>query len=553
MNVRAFGKKAARVAERFAAGDGFVVACDPSTGGAALPAAVELRRRGYHFFASIVWDDERTRLARARAIAACAQHATYDQVRLTLHDFADSLAAHVDTPLPPGQRGTLHELIRLSDGLLVRSHAERRRIETGLGTIPRAVDVVVADPPALPVVATHPTDVVVYAPHERADALAAYVTALGDFVLPVTFVARDRPRIATSLRFEPPARAADALARARVIVDASANDPGTARMLATLGRPLAISSRSGADELLRNVTTFEPWNRASILAAVADALCGDAPDLRATQPSAAPAARRPIDRIDLPAPLVSVIVTTYDRRVMLGDTLATIERQRYPALEIIVVNDAGGDVSDVVARFPRARLIDHAANRGPAAGRNTGLRAARGDYVTFFDDDDEMFPDHVGALAGALQRSGLDVAYGQMLNAFASTDADGHYRLDGLLAHDALLDHAEIQWLGNLATTAVMFRRELIDVIGALDESLGANEDFEFWMRLAAGRDWARVPDVTSLYFVRTDGSNRSTQNAQQRYLLAHHAIFAKHPSTRELVAAGRTAMVQLLDTPASA
>jgi glycosyltransferase involved in cell wall biosynthesis len=289
------------------------------------------------------------------------------------------------------------------------------------------------------------------------------------------------------------------------------------------------------------------------LAAVADALAAGPPQRRTALLAALLPRTSPIDRVERRAELVSVIVTTYNRPAVLARTLAAIERQTYPELEIVVVNDAGADVSDVVARFPRARLVTHETNRGPAAARNSGLREARGAYLTFFDDDDEMFPEHVGALAGALERTGLDVAYGQMLNGFATAGDDGAYNLDGVLAHYALLDHAEIQWGGNLATTAVMFRRRAVDEIGGVDETLGANEDYEFWMRLAAGREWARVPDVTSLYYVRTDGSNRSSQNAKQRYLNAHRAIFARHPSTRPLVQAGRQAMLELFDTTAPA
>ena len=80
-------------------------------------------------------------------------------------------------------------------------------------------------------------------------------------------------------------------------------------------------------------------------------------------------------------------------------------------------------------------------------------------------------------------------------------------------------------------------------------------EDYEFWLRLAAGREWARVDDVTSMYYVRSDGSNRSN-TAGERYFAAHQAIYAKHPSARPLVQAGRAAMLEVFGravTPLSA
>ena len=544
MNVRAIGEDAVRFADRVARGDGDAIVAEPAFAQAALAAAVELRRGGTHFASSLIWPDQPTRVARTKALTLAVAYDTWDEVRLMLQTFADSIDAHARYPISAEDRAALHEFVRLSDLLIVRSHAERGRIEAALGTIPVDVDVVVVGPPALVIDQAERTDVVVYAPHERGSALGMFVTALGDLTLPVTIVARDAPRIASPLRFVAPEMAAAALGRARVIVDAGTDDPGMSRSLAALGVPLAVSSRSGATEVLRDVATFEPWNRISIVAAVADALGASRARVRTRQPPESPELRATIHAE--PAPLVSVVVTTFNRRVVLADTLATIERQSYAALEIVVVNDAGCDVADVVARFPRARLIDRAQNGGPAAARNTGMHAARGAFIIFFDDDDEMFPDHVATLAGALERSGLDVAYGQMLNAFASTDANGHYHADAFLAHDAVLDHAEIQWAGSLATTAVMFRRSIVGDVGDVDERLGANEDFEFWMRLAAGREWARVPDVTSLYFVRTDGSNRSNADTRERYTTAHQAIFQKHPSTRALVNAGRASILQL-------
>jgi glycosyltransferase involved in cell wall biosynthesis len=202
-------------------------------------------------------------------------------------------------------------------------------------------------------------------------------------------------------------------------------------------------------------------------------------------------------------------------------------------------------VRDVVARFSRARLIEQPENRGPSPARNRGLVEARGEFAIFFDDDDEMFPDHIAALVDAALRSGLDVAYGQMINCFARAAGGGRYVPDRLESHVALLDHADIQWAGSLATTALLFRRSLVDAIGPIDETLPNAEDYEFWLRLAEGREWARVPEVTSMYFIRTDGSNRSA-NGARNYFLAHQAIYAKHPATRPLVRAGRIAMLEL-------
>jgi GT2 family glycosyltransferase len=531
-------------------GDVTILACEPASAAETLMKALALRRAGTHFALAVRIEDARAGRVRDYARELCATYATWDEVRLKLDGFGVTIAEQ-RTAVTAGQRADLTEAMRLADTVIVRSWNEYNRLVEAVGAVPSEVEIVIGLDPAVPIaVAGERTDVVIYAPLSRADELAHLVTALGDLEIPVTMIARDAPTIASRVRFELPERAAGVLGRARAIVDASGDDPGVALALAQLGRPLIVSSTGGASEVLCGAGSYDPWHRRSILAAVANALGAPPPALRAAHWASRPRPRaQPAFGSD--APLVSVVVATHNRRVLLGETLAAIERQTYPALEIIVVNDAGADVHDVVARFPRARLIDQPENRGPAAARNRGLADARGTFAILFDDDDEMFPDHLAALANALLVSGLDVAYGQMINTFVSKAGPDRYVIDALAGHEALLDHADIQWAGALATTAVMFRRGVLATAGTVDESLAAAEDYEFWYRLAEGREWVRVSGVTSMYNVRRDGSNRSATGAR-RYFIAHQAIYAKHPSQRPLVGAGRAAMLELFGQTAA-
>jgi GT2 family glycosyltransferase len=548
MAFQAFGEDAARIAGRISRSTS-VVACEPTYASSALATAVSLRRAGQRFYASVFWDDPRDRTARERSIEASARYATLDEVRLIMNEFVDALPRR-RAIVSDEDRGSLHEFIRLSSGLVIRSWTEFVRIEVALGTLPREAFLGLQEPELAVEAGAARTDIVVYAPFERADALGAFTTALGDVDLPVTIVARDAPAIASRCRFVTPAAAAVALGRARAIVDAGRNDPGTSLALARLGVPLAVPSAGGALEVLTSVTSFEPWNRRSILAAAIDALGSDPPRIRATyraMPLHAPAEHVPPAN----APLISVVIATHDRPQLLDAVLTSIDRQTYPNVETIVVNDAGSDVAAVVARHPHARLIDHTDNRGPAAARNTGARAATGEFVIFFDDDDEMFPDHLTALGNAATRTGLDVAYGQMINCFVIPAGTGRFAVDGLLAHYALLDHAEIAWGPSIATTAVLIRRSLLAKVGYLDETIAGAEDYDLWLRLAEGREWARVSDVTSIYYVRADKAQRSARTGHRgRHYRSYATIYAKHPTDRPLIRAGRVAMLEAFDEP---
>ncbi len=93
---------------------------------------------------------------------------------------------------------------------------------------------------------------------------------------------------------------------------------------------------------------------------------------------------------------ISIIIPVHNRRELLGRAVSSVLHQTFPDFEIIVVDDASTDNStSVLADFPSERItvIRHEAQLGPAAARNTGIRAAKGKYITFLDSDDEWLPD----------------------------------------------------------------------------------------------------------------------------------------------------------------
>src|SRR6478736_2624457 len=91
-------------------------------------------------------------------------------------------------------------------------------------------------------------------------------------------------------------------------------------------------------------------------------------------------------------PKVSVIIPTFNRKTLLVKTLESIFRQSLPPYEIIVVDDHSNDGTLRFLEDTYAQRVVAITNRGkgPGAARNTGLAAASGDYIKFFDSDDVM-------------------------------------------------------------------------------------------------------------------------------------------------------------------
>jgi glycosyltransferase involved in cell wall biosynthesis len=90
-------------------------------------------------------------------------------------------------------------------------------------------------------------------------------------------------------------------------------------------------------------------------------------------------------------PLISVIVTTYNRSDLVGETINSILNQTYWNIELIVVDDGSTDnTEDIINSFQDKRIIYlKTANWGaPAGPRNIGIKKAKGEYIAFCDDDD---------------------------------------------------------------------------------------------------------------------------------------------------------------------
>lgn len=101
-------------------------------------------------------------------------------------------------------------------------------------------------------------------------------------------------------------------------------------------------------------------------------------------------------------PLITIIVPVYNVTKFLPACLDSLRKQTYPKCEFLLIDDGSTDGSGVSCEEfaktePRARVI-HQQNMGLSEARNTGIREAKGDYITFLDSDDTIAPDCISYL-----------------------------------------------------------------------------------------------------------------------------------------------------------
>ncbi len=172
-------------------------------------------------------------------------------------------------------------------------------------------------------------------------------------------------------------------------------------------------------------------------------------------------------------PTVSVVIAARDASGTLAASLESLLAQSYPALEVLVVDDASHDGTAEVARRlaardRRVRVIERARPGGAAAARNTGLARARGDFVTFQDADDLSHPDRI------LRQ--LDV----LLRNPDARLAMCRYRRVDPAGHTVVVNERAYR----KCIVAMMFPRAVHDAVGFFREDLPVGEDAELYERI---------------------------------------------------------------------
>lgn len=198
-------------------------------------------------------------------------------------------------------------------------------------------------------------------------------------------------------------------------------------------------------------------------------------------------------------PFFSIVIPTYNRATLIERTLATIWQQTYPHYEVIVVDNCSSDnTEEVLASYVKAnriRFIKHEQNLERARSRNTGMTAARGDFVTLLDSDDLMYPNNLSD-AAEFATAHPEVKCFHNLYEFVDSRGKVVYRPK----FPPLTNHLKAIAQGNFMSCIGDFiHREIYSRYRfSTDPSMIGGEDWEFWLRILAAYKVGRIEKINS-------------------------------------------------------
>jgi len=186
---------------------------------------------------------------------------------------------------------------------------------------------------------------------------------------------------------------------------------------------------------------------------------------------------------------VTVILPTYNRAQSITRSIRSVLSQTYQDFEFIIIDDGSIDNTEkIVRKFQekdkRIRYIRHNKNKGSATARNTGIKAAKREYIAFQDSDDEWLPEKLEKQMKVFKN--VPPKVGVVYTGFWKIDGDKRKYIPSSRVKQKEGDIHKKLLNGNFVDTpTVLIKKECFEKVGIFDEHLCALEDWELWIRVS--------------------------------------------------------------------
>lgn len=235
-------------------------------------------------------------------------------------------------------------------------------------------------------------------------------------------------------------------------------------------------------------------------------------------------------------PLVSVILTTYNRRILLPYAIKSVLEQTYQNYEIIVVNDFGEDVWDIIQSFnsEKIKYLCNIKNSGPSFSRNIAIETAKGSVICYLDDDDLYLPNHLDEIITVFNNNDdIDVLY-----------TDAIYINEKLNNSERQEVSDETMFVGNkysysrllianyIPINSLSHRKKVFEDIGLFDESIKSHEDWDFQLRLGKVYSFYNLDKVTVEVRNRINQKDNILSKNNENFYYQYIDIYRKYPAS---------------------
>ena len=225
--------------------------------------------------------------------------------------------------------------------------------------------------------------------------------------------------------------------------------------------------------------------------------------------------------------LVSIIIPSFNSLKYLDDSIKSAIDQTYKNIEIILVDD--GSTDGTKERFAHFESLGvkciYQENAGASTARNTGLDAAKGEYIQFLDADDIMHPTKIEKQIDKILLENAELSYTYWKDFKSSINENVDFRFKHLNHNNAisgkelLISYGKNNWF--IPTSSWLVSAELINKSGYWNIELSNNDDGEFFTRiLLKTTKVVAVKEILTYY--RVSDNSLSSFNSKNKAVSAY-------------------------------
>lgn len=234
--------------------------------------------------------------------------------------------------------------------------------------------------------------------------------------------------------------------------------------------------------------------------------------------------------------LLSIIIPTYNRSELLLRAVNSALAQTIKNFEVIVVDDCSSQPLNL-PEHSRLRIIRLPENQGVSAARNVGTKAAKGRWISYLDDDDELLPNMAEISIEALKNTKLPkpVAALSAIEVIGKEGKTIQTRIPPTLPRGSHFGLEKIKPSQSfLSKQTLVIEKEVLLSIGGFDESFSSRETTELFLRLNPVCSILGTPQIT-YKLIKHEGFQLSSdptqrQTAFNRLVEKHKQTFQAHP-----------------------
>ena len=225
-------------------------------------------------------------------------------------------------------------------------------------------------------------------------------------------------------------------------------------------------------------------------------------------------------------PLVSIVITVFDRLKYIDQAIRSALGQTYPHIQVIVVDDGSRtEIGASIAPYTDRIEFYRQDNAGMASARNLGMRQARGRFLLFLDDDDYLeFQAVEFLLRGIEQGKCLAWAAGgfRYVDDMGRSERGPRFFQGGV--GDVYWEMIERCCIS--CPSAVLVRAEVLRAVGGFDESIRLSEDYDLWLKLARDHALVFTEEIVTNYRTHPGQNSRT---GWERHYESHLRVLREH------------------------